>query len=210
MGLIGTDTTVSLPKKVEINLIIPSFDEAYQLMLSNSPNLNILDKRVTSAKISVKQSWASSLPSLSMSLGYNATSSEQITKQYFEDNYIQSANLTLSIPLFNGFRKRNDIKISKLQLSNQQASYSSATKDAEVNLHSLLNRLSNYEELIPIEDLRLAQQKYELGSAAILELLDAQLAVIQASSSLVTTKYDAAIQLANLDNLIGTLDKKYK
>ena len=102
------------PKKVEINLIIPSFDEAYQLMLSNSPSLNILDKRVTSAKIGVKQSWASSLPSLSMNLGYNATSSDQITKQYFEDNYIKSANLTLSIPLFNGFRKRNDIKISKL------------------------------------------------------------------------------------------------
>ena len=202
-----------------INLIIPSFDEAYQLMLSNSPSLNILDKRVTSAKIGVKQSWASSLPSLSMNLGYNATSSDQITKQYFEDNYIKSANLTLSIPLFNGFRKRNDIKISKLQLSNQQASYSTATKDAEVDLYSLLNRLNNYEELIPIqeevllsaeEDLKLAQQKYELGSAAILELLDAQLAVIQASSSLVTTKYDAAIQLATLDNLIGTLDKKYK
>jgi outer membrane protein TolC len=79
--------------------------------------------------------------------------------------------------------------------------------------------LNNYEELIPIqeevllsaeEDLKLAQQKYELGSANILELLDAQLAVIQASSSLVGTKYDAAIQLASLDNLIGTLDRKYK
>ena len=97
MGLIGTDTKISLPKKVEINLIIPSFDEAYQLMLTNSPSLNILDRRVTSAKIGVKQSWASSLPSLSMSLGYNATSSDQLTKLYFEDNYIKSANLTLSI-----------------------------------------------------------------------------------------------------------------
>ena len=58
--------------------------------------------------------------------------------------------------------------------------------------------------------MKLAQQKYELGSANILELLDAQLAVIQASSSLVGTKYDAAIQLAILDNLIGTLDRKYK
>ncbi len=219
MGLIGKDTLINLPKKVEINLIIPSFDEAYQLMLSSSPSLNILDRRVTSAKISVKQSWASSLPSLNMSLGYNATSSDQVTKQYFEDNYIKSANLTLSIPLFNGFRKRNDIKISKLQLSQEQASYSTAIKDAEVDLYSLLNRLNNYEELIPIqeevllsaeEDLKLAQQKYELGSANILELLDAQLAVIQASSSLVSTKYDAAIQLANLDDLIGTLDKKYK
>lgn len=219
MGLIGTDTQISLPEKVEINLIIPTFSEAFQLMILNSPSLNILDKRITSAKIGVKQSWASSLPSLNMSLGYNATSTNQISKQYFEDNYIKSANLTLSIPLFSGFRKRNDIKISKLQLLQQQSSYSTAKKDAEVDLYSLLNRLNNYEELIPIqeevlfsaeEDLRLAQQKYELGSADILELLDAQLAVIQASSSLVTTKYDAAIQLATLDNLIGTLDKKYK
>jgi hypothetical protein len=58
--------------------------------------------------------------------------------------------------------------------------------------------------------LKLDEQKYELGSADILELLDAQLAVIQASSSLVTTKYDAAIQMATLDNIIRTLDRKYK
>jgi outer membrane protein TolC len=43
-----------------------------------------------------------------------------------------------------------------------------------------------------------------------LKLLDAQLTVIQASSSLVGTKYDAAIQSASLDDLIGTLDRKYK
>ena len=188
-------------------------------MLKNSPSLNILDRRVTSAKINVKQNWASSLPSLNMSIGYNASSSEQLTKQYFEDNYIKSANLTLSIPIFNGFRNRNDIKISKLQLSQRESSYSSAIKDSQVELSTLINRLKNYEELIPIleevllsaeEDLKLALQKYELGSADILELLNAQLAVIQASSSLVNTKYDAAIQLASLDNLIGTLDKKYE
>ena len=219
MGLIGKDIEVKLPKDVEINLIIPSFDEAYQIMLKNSPSLNILDRRVTSAKINVKQNWASSLPSLNMSIGYNASSSEQLTKQYFEDNYIKSANLTLSIPIFNGFRNRNDIKISKLQLSQRESSYSSAIKDSQVELSTLINRLKNYEELIPIleevllsaeEDLKLALQKYELGSADILELLNAQLAVIQASSSLVNTKYDAAIQLASLDNLIGTLDKKYE
>jgi len=219
MGLIGKDISINIPKKVEINLIIPSFEEAYQLMSQNSPSLNILDKRIDSAKISVKQSWASTLPSLSMSVGYNASSSDQITKQYFEDNYIKSANLTLSIPIFNGLRKRNDIKISKLQLSKQESSYSSALKNAQVDLHAALNRLNNYQELIPIqeevllsaeEDLKLAQQKYELGSATILELLDAQLTVIQASSSLVGTKYDAAIQSASLDDLIGTLDRKYK
>ena len=70
----------------------------------------------------------------------------------------------------------------------------------------------NLEEVLfsAEEDLKLAQQRYELGSASILELLDAQLALIQASSSLVRTKYDAAIQVASLDDLLGTLDKKYE
>ncbi len=58
--------------------------------------------------------------------------------------------------------------------------------------------------------MNLAHKNNELGSASILELLDAQLALLQASSSLVRTKYDAAIQVANLDNLLGTLDKKYQ
>ena len=75
MGLIGKDIEIKMPKNVEISLIIPSFDEAYQIMLNNSPSLNILDKRITSAKINVKQNWASSLPSFIMSLGYNDTSS---------------------------------------------------------------------------------------------------------------------------------------
>ena len=219
MGLIGTDTLINLPKKVEINLIIPSFDEAYQLMLSSSPSLNILDRRVTSAKIGVKQSWASSLPSLNMSLGYNATSSDQVTKQYFEDNYIKSANLTLSIPLFNGFRQRNDIKISKLQLSQEKASYSSAIKDAEVDLYSLLNRLNNYEELIPIqeevllsaeEDLKLARERYSLGSATILEVLDAQVSLIRSNSNLINIIHDARVQEASLKAVLGTLDLEYQ
>lgn len=219
MGLLDSDVPIIIEQKMDLILSVPTFDEAYSLMLSNSPDLNILDNQIVGAQIAVKKAWSSSLPSLNMSIGMNASSADQITRTYFDDNYIKSANITLSIPIFSGFRNRNSIQISKLQLNQAETRLSGGTKSAKVSLYALINTLNNYQEIIPIqeevlfsaeEDLKLAQQRYELGSASILELLDAQLALIQASSSLVRTKYDAAIQVASLDDLLGTLDKKYE
>ena len=219
MGLLNSDIQINIEKKVDFALVIPSFDEAYSLMLVNSPDLNILDNQIRGAQINVKKAWSSSLPSINMSVGMNASSSDQLTRSYFDDNYIKSANITLSIPIFSGFRNKNSIQISKLQLNQAETRFTGGTNSAKVSLYALINSLNNYKEIIPIqeevlisaeEDLKLAQQKYELGSASILELLDAQLALIQASSTLVRTKYDAAIQVANLDDLLGTLDKKYE
>ena len=219
MGLLNSDIPIIIEQKMDLILTVPTFDEAYSLMLSNSPDLSILDNQISGAQINVKKAWSSSLPSINMSIGMNASSADQITRTYFDDNYIKSANITLSIPIFSGFRNRNSIQISKLQLDQAETRLSGGKNSAKVSLYALINTLNNYQEIIPIqeevllsaeEDLKLAQQRYELGSASILELLDAQLALIQASSSLVRTKYDAAIQVASLDDLLGTLDKKYE
>ena len=219
MGLLNSDIPIIIEQKMDLILTVPTFEEAYSLMLSNSPDLSILDNQIAGAQINVKKAWSSSLPSINMSIGMNASSADQITRTYFDDNYIKSANITVSIPIFSGFRNRNSIQISKLQLDQAETRLNGGTNSAKVSLYALINTLNNYQEIIPIqeevllsaeEDLKLAQQRYELGSASILELLDAQLALIQASSSLVRTKYDAAIQVASLDDLLGTLDKKYE
>ena len=219
MGLLNSDIPIIIKQKMDLILSVPTFDEAYSLMLSNSPDLSILNNQISGAQINVKKAWSSSLPSINMSIGMNASSADQITRTYFDDNYIKSANITVSIPIFSGFRNRNSIQISKLQLDQAETRLSGGKNSAKVSLYALINTLNNYQEIIPIqeevllsaeEDLKLAQQRYELGSASILVLLDAQLALIQASSSLVRTKYDAAIQVANLDDLLGTLDKKYE
>ena len=219
MGLLNSNVVINIQDKMDLMLVVPTFDEAYSLMMTNSPDLNILDNQISGAQINVKKAWSSSLPSVNMSVGMNASSGDQITRTYFDDNYIKSANISVSIPIFSGFRNKNSIQISKLQLDQAETRSNAGKQSAQVNLYALVNTLNNYQEIIPIqeevllsaeEDLRLAQQRYELGSASILELLDAQLALIQASSSLVRTKYDAAIQVANLDNLLGTLDKKYE
>ena len=56
--------------------------------------------------------------------------------------------------------------------------------------------------------MKLAQKRYSLGSTTILEVLDAQVSVVSARSSLIRMKYDAFIEQANLKSLLGTLDSE--
>ena len=86
-----------------------------------------------------------------------------------------------------------------------------------VQLQSFLDRLNNFNEIIPInetvlesaeEDLKLSQVRYAQGSTTLLEVLNAQVSVVQARSSLVRLKYDAFIQQTTLKALLGTLDNE--
>ncbi|MED5451164.1 MAG: TolC family protein, partial [Candidatus Neomarinimicrobiota bacterium] len=146
MGILENNMELKVRDKVNIELIFPDFDEAYEIMIQNSPELRILDAQIETAQLNLRSAWGSSLPSLNLSVGMNAHSDEQITSEFFDDNYIKSANLTLSIPIFSGLKNRNSVEISKMRFGQSKMIYGSKRKDAKVNLSSLLNTLKNYEE----------------------------------------------------------------
>ena len=101
-----------------------------------------------------------------------------------------------------------------------QSEYSYATllNDLRVEAELIRESLSNYAEIIPLnqsvvtsaeEDLRLARERYALGSATILEVLDAQASLVRSNSTLINTVHDARIQEASLKALLGNLDLEY-
>ena len=60
------------------------------------------------------------------------------------------------------------------------------------------------------EDLKLVRERYSLGSATILEVLDAQVSLIRSNSNLINVVHDARVQEANLKAVLGTLDLEHK
>ena len=83
----------------------------------------------------------------------------------------------------------------------------------------LRKSLENYIEIIHInqsvvvsaeEDLKLVQARYSLGSATILEVLDAQVSLIRSNSNLINTVHNARIREKNLKAILGTLDLDYQ
>ena len=101
----------------------------------------------------------------------------------------------------------------------QENDFITITNNALVRLESVLGEVADYFKIIPIneevlvsaeEDLKLVSERYRLGSASILELLDAQVSVTRARVDLVSSKYDARIQEAYLKAQLGILDKEFE
>ena len=60
------------------------------------------------------------------------------------------------------------------------------------------------------EDLKLVRERYSLGSATILEVLDAQVSLFRSNSTLINSIHSARILEANLKAILGSLDLEYK
>ena len=136
-----------------------------------------------------------------------------------KDNWSLGLNLSISLPIYNG--RTLSIQQQQASLLRQQSEYSYITllNDLKVQAELIRETLNNYSEIIPLnqsvvaaaeEDLKLARERYSLGSATILEILDAQISLIRSNSTLINTVHDARVQEASLKALLGTLDLEYK
>ena len=136
-----------------------------------------------------------------------------------KDSWSLGLNLSISLPIYNG--RTLSIQQQQASLLRQQSEYSYITllNDLKVQAELIRETLNNYSEIIPLnqsvvaaaeEDLKLARERYSLGSATILEILDAQVSLIRSNSTLINTVHDARVQEASLKALLGTLDMEYK
>ena len=199
---------------------IPSSSDVLKLLKNQNPNLLISQARINLGDLSYKLVRGLRLPSLNSSMNYSAngeTSDELMDA--LRDEWSLGINLSVSLPIYTG----NSLSMQQQQakLSKQQSEYSYITllNDLRVQAELIRESLNNYAEIIPLnqavvtsaeEDLKLVRERYSLGSATILEVLDAQVSLIRSNSTLINTIHDARMQEASLKALLGTLDMEYK
>ena len=218
MGLIGKDLDFSV-KEVESPLdIVPEFETGFELVQKFNPSVKAKQYQISAAELGEKIAKGSRLPIISANASMSGTADnigDAISNSSNEQQRVNTG-LSISIPIFSGNSISTRIQKAKIAVDKQESEYLTQLQDLSVQLQLSIDQLNNYQEIIPInetvlvsaeEDLKLAQVRYSQGSTTILEVLDAQVSVVRARSSLIRTKYDAYIQQANLKALLGTLDK---
>ena len=216
LGLMGSDVYFEITDLGQTLLPVPELEQSVSEMVEHNPTLFVRRSQISEAELNRKILFGTRLPNLSASLSYGTTSDEfdSITQL---DDWSSSISLSLSVPIFTGYSLSTKQQQAELNVRKQQYDYLTQKHNLQVQLGNLINALENYQELIPIseqvlasaeEDLNLVQERYSLGSATILEVLDAQVSVSQARSSLVSTKYDSRTQEVQLSALLGTLDQQ--
>ena len=217
MGLINTNDEFSISDVERPLEIIPEFETGFELIQKFNPSIKAKQYQIVAAKIGTKIAKGSRMPNISISASAFGTAesiSDAVSNSY-GDNQRTNTSLSISLPLYSGNTISTRIQKAKLNVNKQESEYLTQLEDLSVQLKDLIDQLQNFSEIIPInetvlesaeEDLKLSQVRYSQGSTTILEVLNAQVSVVQAKSSLVRSKYDAFIQQANLKALLGTLD----
>lgn len=220
MGLQDFGQKVTAMDKEWITPKIPSKTEVLKSLKENNPSIAISKKQIKVQDLSIKLAKGLRMPFINSSVNYSANgeNSEKLISS-LRDDWSLGLNLSFSFPIYSG----NSLLMQQQQASiNKQRSeyaYITLLNDLRVQAELIREILTNYAEIIPInqeivisaeEDLKLVTERYSLGSATILEVLDAQVSLMRSKSSLINTIHDARIQEASLNALLGVLDKKYQ
>ena len=220
MGMQDYGQSISAVDQEWIPPEIPSNAEALKLLKTKNPTLLVSQSRINLGELSYKIAKGLRLPSLRSSVSYSANGEDSdALMESIKDDWSLGMNLSVSVPIYTG--KSLSTQQYQAKLSKQQSEYDFITllNDLRVQAALIRESLKNYSEIIPLnraivisaeEDLKLVRERYSLGSATILEVLDAQVSLTRSNSTLINTIHEARMQEASLKALLGTLDLEYQ
>ena len=189
-------------------------DAIYAEALGIKPEIAAQQLRLKGTEHSIKIAQAANLPSLSLSGGigtnYYTTSgfkSDGFSTQ-LKNNFSQYIGLNLSIPIFNRFQTRNNIRNARIEQENQQLQLDNTKKtlykEIQQVYYNALNALSkeksSEEALQSTKDAFLVMQaKYENGKATITEFNESKNNYLKSESDLVQARYENLYQKALIE-----------
>jgi outer membrane protein len=127
-------------------------------------------------------------------------------------NYSGTLRFTVSYPLFNQLQREQDVVIARVAEENAAAVAHDAVLLAQQNLVTYVGALRTAQQQIAIqqvsvvaaeEDLRVQQQRYQLGASILLDVLTSQTQLTQARLALIQARYNYRVAKAQLEALIG-------
>ena len=158
----------------------------------------------------IKMTKAQYIPTLSASFSYNYIAMGDDFK--FKWNPYSVAVLSLNIPIFEGFYKRNTIKQYKASQNMLELSIEDTERNLRVAFKNYENEITTYmknyaaaESTVEMaqRSYDIAEKMYELGTTTLTELNDAQLALVQAQLTMSRTVYNFMVTKASIEELIG-------
>ena len=181
--------------------------------LENHPQILMAISEIERAEGVLSMAKGGRLPKVSISGGYswkNEKASE--AKNLFDRDYTWTIGGTVTLPLFDGLSTKANIREAQEGLINAQLKLKQTQRKVELDIQEALLEMTRAKESLKVtveslsaagEDLRLAQEKYKLGSVTMLELLDAQASYSSIQASWVEALYAYRLAQAEMERALG-------
>ena len=188
-------------------------EDALQFGLSNQPGYLSTEKMVDASNHSLRAAKAAYLPTLgaTASLGWSDGTRGDTTTFNFSSRS-SSIGIGASWSVFDGFYRERSVSVAKIQRNNALAQAAEARNGVALQVKTAFYDIENAEEKSRVsqetveaatEDLNITQEKYNLGAATILDLLESQVALKQSQVNFIRAGFDLNLAVARLDKAMG-------
>jgi|1185.fasta_scaffold10140_2 outer membrane protein len=212
--MVGSPVPVTAdPASIQENLAaLPDSAELAKLAL-NGPAVEQAQANVEAAREATKASKATYLPSLSAS--YSRSGSGTDPKFGLGDDpfsYNGRLSFSLSYPVFNNFQREEQVVRAKVSQMNAEATLRDQQLASTQLLTQNIGALRSASQRVAVqaasvaaaqEDVRVQQQRYNIGASTLLDLITSQASLATAEQALIQARYDYRIARAQLEALIG-------
>jgi len=212
--LVGSTAVVTAVTSdtAEVATISLSERELFDL-IERGPTVQQSQSQLASARQAKRAALSPYLPTLSLSLSEGFASSAA-GFGILGDN--RNKNLATSVrvnfPIFNGLGREQQVVTSGIAESNAEAQLRDVRLNARQQLIQQLGNFRTAEARVDIqrqsviageEDLRVQQERYNLGAGTLLDLITSQSTLITARQALIQARLDARTAKAQIEALIG-------
>lgn len=175
-------------------------------------NTNLLQLRLQDEILSqtIKMTKFQYIPTLSASFAYNYNAMGNTFDMSW--NPYSVVALSLNIPIFDGFSKRNNIRqykktqdILRLNIEDTERNLNIALENYRDQMNTSVKRFTAAEATLEMaqKSYDISEKMYEVGKATLVELNDAQLALTQAQLTMSQAIYQFMINKASIEELMG-------
>jgi len=190
-----------------------TMEEAINFGLDHEPGLLAATQDVRTSKHDLNSALADYIPKLSFFGRYTDFTGTEAFPIVFERSFKQKTfGFQVTYNIFDGFGRQRNVTQAKVNRNNAMAEYSDARnlvmqqiKTAYLDIHNQKEAVSVAQESVAAaeENMKIVQERYNLGAATILDLLTAQEDLKRAQVSLINSKFDLNLSIARLENAMG-------
>src|SRR5689334_699429 len=212
--LVGSSVPVTAdPASVQENMAaLPDSAQLAELAM-NGPAVQQAQANLDAATENRKAARGQYLPSLSLSYSRSGTGTDP-RFGLGSDPFTYSGRLSfsLSYPLFNNFQREEDVVRARVTEVNAQAGLRDTQLAAVQLLTQSIGAIRGASQRVAVqlasvaaaqEDVRVQQQRYNIGASTLLDLITSQAALATAEQALIQARYDYRIARAQLEALVG-------
>lgn len=205
------DTTEFAP----LNATYSDYQSLVSTAIAKRPDYVGSIETLNGAQAAVTMARASYMPTISASGSFGYSGFDYVSESnYLTDNRALNFGFTASLPIFNGFSRENQVEQAQVGRMNAEEQVKQNERQVRVDVRKALLDLEASEKEVRVSrtsiisaqmDLQIAQEKYNLGSGTLLDLLTAEANYTTAASNKVSGVVDYLTAKKQMEYVLGVI-----